>query len=89
MSILEDLFYSDIIPIRRSGEYDNILRYIVRHEDDLTATLTEQQKEIFVKLRDCESEAHHINEVDAFMRGFKLAVRIVMEVVPDREEMEQ
>lgn len=45
------------------------------------ATLTEQQKEIFEKLEDCESELHGMNELKAFISGFKLATRIMIEVM--------
>ena len=44
-------------------------------------TLTEQQKEIFEKLKDCESELHGMNELRAFISGFKLATRIMIEVM--------
>lgn len=54
MTTLEDLYYSNIIPhehsIKRGSAYSEVLGYVVRHEDDLKATLTEQQKEIFEKL---------------------------------------
>lgn len=58
-----------------------VLGYVVRHEDDLKATLTEQQKEIFKKLKDCESELHGMNELESFVSGFKLAARIIIEVL--------
>ncbi len=57
--------------------------YVVRHEDDLKATLTEQQKEIFEKLKDCESELHGMNELESFVSGFKLAARIIIEVLQE------
>lgn len=55
MTTLEDLYYGNIIPhehsFKRGSAYSEVLGYIVRHEDDLKATLTEQQKEIFEKLK--------------------------------------
>ena len=54
MTTLEDLYYGNIIPhersIKRGSAYSEVLGYVVRHGDDLKATLTEQQKEIFEKL---------------------------------------
>lgn len=44
-------------------------------------TLTVQQKEIFEKLKDCEAELHGMNEREAFISGFKLAARIMTEVL--------
>lgn len=51
-------------------------------------TLTEQQKEIFEKLKNCESELHGMNELGAFIRGFKLATRIMIEVMHEPSDKE-
>ena len=85
MTTLEDLYYGNIIPhehsFKRGSAYSEVLGYIVRHQDDLIPTLTEQQKEIFEKLKDCEAELHGMNELEAFISGFKLATRIMIEVM--------
>ena len=48
------------------------------------ATLTDQQKETFEKYKECRAEVESLTEVEAFISGFKLATKIVMEVVqPD------
>ena len=48
------------------------------------STLAEQQKEIFEKYKDYKSEIDGINELKAFIGGFKLATKIMMEVMePD------
>ena len=44
-------------------------------------TLTEQQKEIFEKYKDYKSKMDGINELETFIGGFKLATKIMMEVV--------
>lgn len=90
MTTLEDLYYGNIIPnehsFKRGSAYSKLLGYVVQHDDDLKATLTEQQKEIFEKLKDCESELHGMNELQAFTEGFKLAARLIIEVMQDTEE---
>ena len=52
-SVIEELYYGNITPpersCRRSGEYAHILQLIARHEEKLTETLTEAQKETFEK----------------------------------------
>ena len=87
MTTLEDLYYGNIIPhehsIKRGSAYSEVLGYVVRHEDDLKATLTEQQKETFEKLKDCESEMYGMNELESFVSGFKLAARIIIEVLQE------
>ena len=48
MTTLEDFYYGNIIPheipIIKGSEYDTANRLVVRHDEALTATLTEQQK---------------------------------------------
>lgn len=60
---------------------NEVLSYVIRHQDSLIPTLTVQQKEIFEKLKDCEAELHGMNEREAFISGFKLAARIMTEVL--------
>lgn len=89
MTTLENLYYGNIVPhehsFKRGSAYSEVLGYIVRHQDNLLATFTEQQKEIFEKLEDCESELHGMNERQAFTEGFKLAARLLIEVMQDTE----
>lgn len=90
MTTLEDLYYGYIIPqehsFKRGSAYSEVLGYIVRHQDDLLATFTDQQKEIFEKLKDCESELYGMNELKAFTEGFKLAARLIIEVMQNADE---
>ncbi len=92
MTTLEALYYGNIAPnkhsIKQKSAYSEVLGYVVRHEDDLKATLTEQQKEIFEKLKNCESELHGMNELGAFLSGFKLAARIMIEVMHEPSDKE-
>lgn len=62
------------------------LSYVIRHQDSLIPTLTAQQKETFEKLKDCEAELHGMNEREAFISGFKLAARIMTEVLYEPSE---
>ena len=84
MKILADLYYGRIIPhehgIKSGSEYEELLGCVIQHEEDLAATLTEQQKEIFGKYKDCKSDIDGMNELEAFINGFRLATKIMMEV---------
>ena len=72
-SIIEELFYGNIIPSERSfrkvGEYAHVLQLVTRNEEKLTQTLTEAQKETFEKFKDGTSELNGITEVTAFTLG--------------------
>ena len=89
MKILADLYYGRVIPhehgIKSGSEYEELLGCVIRHEDDLVSTLTEQQKEIFEKYKGYKSDIDGMNELEAFINGFKLATKIMMEVVKMEE----
>ena len=82
-SVIEELYYGNITPpersCRRSGEYAHILQLIARHEEKLTETLTEAQKETFEKFKDSTSEISSMTEVTVFTLGFKLGLRLTAE----------
>lgn len=89
MKILEDLYCGRIAPhehrIAPESEYEKLLQYIICHEDDLKSTLTDQQKETFEKYKDCRADVESLTEVEAFISGFKLATRIMIEVTQSDE----
>ena len=80
------VFNSTAIFIKRGSAYSEVLSYVIRHQDSLIPTLTAQQKETFEKLKDCEAELHGMNEREAFISGFKLAARIMTEVLYEPSE---
>ena len=55
MTTLEDLYYGNISPheryIKRGTRVDKLVKLICKNEDELTAGLTEKQKEIFEKFQ--------------------------------------
>ena len=92
MTTLEDLYYGNISPheryIKRGTRVDKLVNLISNNEDELTAGLTEKQKETFEKFKDCTSELSCISEREAFSSGFILATRIMAEVMQGLEEVE-
>ena len=85
MTTLEDFYFGNIIPhenpIIKGSEYDIANKLVVRHDEALTATLTEQQKEIFQKFKDSYLELLTLGERDAFIRGFSLGIKIAVEAL--------
>ena len=92
MKILEDLYYGNIIPQEKTfiddSRYDTLLNYVQRHENTLLSEMTETQKETFEKYHDCKEEMQSIGEVNAFISGFKLAMRIMIEVMDTSDNTE-
>ena len=83
MTALEDLYYGNIHPSERdmnkSGREAAMLRLAVKNENDLLATLTEQQKESYQKCKDAESEMHCASELRALIEGFRLGMELTVE----------
>ena len=79
MTTLEDLYYGNIHPSERdmnkSGREAALLRLAVKNENDLLATLTEQQKESYQKCKDAESAS----ELRSFIEGFRLGMKLTVE----------
>ena len=85
MNILEELWYGNIEPaeydISSSKEYKELLQLISRNEDKLLATMTDPQKELFIKYADCVREYQTMAESLLFQNSFRLGARIMLEVM--------
>lgn len=83
MTTLENFYYGNIVPaekdIRRGSEYSKLLNLSVRNEEKLLPTLSEEQKVIFEKYKDCVIEMNSISEKEAFVEGMKLGIKIIAE----------
>ncbi len=85
MNIIEELWYGNISPCERNfkkgSKYSELLGYIVRHEEDLKKRLNDEEIEILEKFTECTNEMYVIAEREAFVRGFTLGARIIIEVM--------
>ena len=85
MTTLENLYYGNIASYKyeaeRGSEYDVTAKLVICHEQELSATLTEQQKAILEKIKDNHTELMNLGERDAFCRGFSLAVRLLTQTM--------
>ena len=63
MTTLDNLYYGNIAPheyeVVRGSEYDMTAKLVIRHEQELSATLTEQQNVILQKN---QRQPHRSNE---------------------------
>lgn len=84
-SIIEELFYGNVCPntdCRNNNEQvKQLMGYIADHHDNLSKTLTDEQKDILEKFDDCYSELTDINERDIFVYAFRLGMRIAIDVL--------
>lgn len=85
MNILEDLYYGNIKPCEREfkkgSTYSQLLGYIVRHQQDLLKRMNDEEKEVFEKFAECTNEMYSMTEREAFVSGFTLGARIIIEVM--------
>lgn len=89
MTILEDLWYGNVRPteraIVRGSKLDNLMNLLCQNEDDLMGGLTDKQKESFDKFKDCQSEITDCLETEAFISGFTIATKFMVEVMKTME----
>ena len=92
MTTLENLYLGNIFPheryIKQGTRVDKLVKLICKNEDQLNSSLTEKQKEIFEKFKDCTSELSSITEREAFSSGFILCARIMAECMQGLEQVE-
>ena len=83
MTALEDLWYGNINPhetyLNGNCRFKNLLSLMGKNRDNLSDTLTEQQKELLEKYDDAGNEIHSLAEQTAFQCGVSLGVRLMME----------
>ncbi|MBQ4326971.1 MAG: hypothetical protein IJC32_00990 [Clostridia bacterium] len=84
MTTLENLYYGNIQPnegtARNIDRSRNLERLSSRNEEELESTLTDKQKETFEKYKDCNRELLGGTEVNAFVDGFTIAMKIMVEI---------
>lgn len=85
MNIIEELYYGNVVPnetnAKLNTELKELLKLLNRNEDDLLKTLSDEQKIIFEKLKDCNREISEISERESFLSGFQLGAKIIIAVV--------
>ena len=86
-SMIDELWHGNVSPMDDTGnnteEMKELMSYIARHQEELIATLTDEQKAIFEKFDDCWSEYTSKAEKAIFSYAFKLGARLTLETLMD------
>jgi len=81
--VLEELYHGNVNPVtkqyHRGTKYDDSLRMMCKNEDKLLSTLEGKVLETFEKYKDCKEEVEQYDNEDAFVSGFRLGARLVIE----------
>ena len=92
MLILEDLYLGDVRPSERSfkcnSQYAKALDEVVRAGDALTDTLTEKQKELFEDYMTAQREVNVLTDCETFIYAFRLAAKIMIDVLTEGQMRE-
>ena len=85
MRILEEFWYGNVelteYDTSSYREYKKLLERVCKKEDELKATMTDEQKELFEKYADCVREDQMNTECLIFENGFKMGARRMLEVM--------
>ena len=87
MKIIEDLYYGRISPyemsISATPEYQKLKALADRNEDLLRESLSDKQKELLDKLIETVTDISSISEWDMFINGFRLGVKLMIDIMKD------
>ena len=88
MKIIEDLYYGRISPyemnISATPEYQKLKALADRNEDLLRKSLSDEQRELLEKLIETVTDISSISERDMFIAGFRLGMKLMMDVMKDK-----
>ena len=92
MLILEDLYLGDVRPSERSftrnSQYAKALDELVKAGDMLTEILTEKQKEMFEDYMTAQREVNVLTDCETFIYAFRLAAKIILDILTDGQMRE-
>ena len=87
MDTIQDLYYGRISPyemsISTAPEYQKLKALANRNEDLLRESLSDEQKELLDKLTECITDISSISERDMFIAGFRLGMKLIIDVMKD------
>lgn len=87
MRILEEFWYGNIEPTEYDTssckEYKEVLQLIIRNEEKLLATMTDEQKDLFSRYTDCIRELQTMTDCLLFQNSFKLGARMILEIMEE------
>lgn len=85
MRQLEEFWYGNIEPMEYdandSKEYKEVLRLIIKNEEELRDTMTDEQKELFTRYTDAVREYQTMAGCLLFQNSFKLGARMMLEAM--------
>ena len=69
--------------MKNDAKLAELLDLLSKNDDNLIENLSEKEKEIFEKYKDCCAEIGQITEYENFVKGFKIGALMMIEVMKD------
>ena len=92
MQMLEDLYLGAVNPsersFKRNSQYAEALDEVVKAEDALTNSLTEEQKELFEDYMTAQREVNILADCDTYCLAFKTGAKIMLDVLTEDQMKE-
>lgn len=89
MTILENLWFGNIAPVdrklTRGGEVKKLLEAVIAYENIFTAELSTEGKRAFDEYDNMVGKISEISKCDAFGKGFRLGVRLILETLSEEK----
>ena len=87
MNTIQDLYYGRISPyeisISTTPEYQKLKALAGKNEDLLRETLSDEQSALLDKLIESFTDISSISERDMFIAGFRLGMKLMIDVMKD------
>lgn len=82
---IQDIFYGNLTPcerdLKKGSRMAELVSEIARYQEDLGNRLNAEEKALFEHFADCSAEMYGISECEAFVSGFTLGARIMIDVL--------
>ena len=87
VNFIEELFYHNIDPqarmVRNGSNLQKQLGLLSDYEEQLTSTLKDDERKLFVAFANAVSEVQDESQLDSFIVGFRLGARFVFDTFVD------
>ena len=87
---IEDFYYGNIEPQEISTTFSTELKRkldsLSQAEEQLTSTLTDEEKELFIKYANQLSEFLCVSNADSFIAGFRLGARFTYDTFIEKKK---
>ncbi len=84
-SVIKELWYGNINPLEsgllRGREFHELQNCMVDCCNKIEKSLTDEQKKVFEKLMDTESDYACLAETAVFSYGFRLGAKMIMDII--------